>query len=299
MKKSYYLIFPILFCIGTLFYLSQADLSLDQVPAGLPPKLSSFASKISLLQKKALPAIKKIEEKVALPAPLRIDGGAEVEGALTRQGVILLTNAERTKSALSPLASNTLLNQVAEKKMKDMFERQYFEHDSPDGKGVSDLAREFGYDYILIGENLALGNFSDDSDLVTAWMNSPGHRANILKPGYTEIGVAVGEGMYEGEKVWIGVQSFGTPSSVCPDPSAKLKAEIESLGSSLEKKEIALNAKKKEVDAMDHSNPQYNQKVDEYNALVREYNALAAALKIKVADYNEQVRVSNDCRNKY
>jgi uncharacterized protein YkwD len=92
-----------------------------------------------------------------------------------------------------------------------MFENQYFAHESPTGEKVSDLAKKFGYDFLLIGENLAMGNFSSDEDLVLAWMESPGHRENILNEKYQEIGVAVKKGIFEGKEVWIAVQHFGLP----------------------------------------------------------------------------------------
>ena len=62
---------------------------------------------------------------------------------------------------------------------------------------------------------------------MTAWMNSPGHRANILNPHFQEIGVAVGKGMYEGHETWIAVQSFGMPLSACPASDANLKIKID------------------------------------------------------------------------
>src|SRR6185369_15716694 len=119
-------------------------------------------------------------------------------------------------SGLPALKENALLDKAAKKKLDDMFAQQYFEHINPQGKGPSDLAKSVGYDYIAIGENLALGNFKNDAELVQAWMDSPGHRANILNKQYTEIGVAVGQGTYEGKKTWLAVQEFGRPTSSCP-----------------------------------------------------------------------------------
>jgi len=107
---------------------------------------------------------------------------------LTVKGVIDNTNKQRALNGDLPvLKENFKLNFSAEKKLQDMFVKQYFEHNSPEGIGVGDLGLQAGYEYIIIGENLALGNFKDDASLVDAWMASPGHRANILNKKYTEI----------------------------------------------------------------------------------------------------------------
>jgi len=121
--------------------------------------------------------------------------------------------------------------------LDDIFEKQYFAHISPEGLGPSDLAEKSGYEYIMIAENLALGNFKDDNTLVNAWMDSPGHRANILNNRYTEIGVAVGKGFFSesnennkeeiATEVWIAVQEFGLPLSSCPKPEESLLNTIE------------------------------------------------------------------------
>lgn len=288
---------PLLFSLGVLIYLWQAP-SLNGLPEDLRGKFSSFASKVALIEEKAIPSLKKIEERVTAPKPLRVQSTPS-EGLLTRQGVFIWTNEERRALGLSLLATNDTLHAVAKKKLDDMFARQYFEHVSPDGKGVGDLAKAASYDYVLIGENLALGDFKDDKDLVRAWMESPGHRANILKSGYTQIGIAVGEGFYEGTKVWIGVQTFGTPSSVCPVTSDILREEIEAKSELLEQMENLLLAKKQQIENTDSEDLTYNQKVDDYNALVREYNTLIGLVKEKVAKYNAQVKASNECRAKY
>src|SRR5262249_8345343 len=126
--------------------------------------------------------------------PLR-GGDASANVTLTQAGVIKWTNIQRQENgALPALTVNAKLNESAQLKLKDMFAKQYFEHVSPSGVGPDGLANEVGYAYASIGENLALGNFADDRALVQAWMDSPGHRANILGKSYREIGVAVGKG---------------------------------------------------------------------------------------------------------
>ena len=92
-----------------------------------------------------------------------------------------------------------------------MFAEQYFAHESPLGNDMVALAGTYNYPYRTIGENLAIGNYLSSQQMVTSWMNSSGHRANILNTSYTEIGVAVVRGTFEGREVWIGVQIYGKP----------------------------------------------------------------------------------------
>ncbi len=238
--------------------------------------------------------LRRLNESEHLPPPLRaaLD---EANAYLTVSGTITFTNQEREANGLLPLNENPKLNQAAQLKVQDMFNQQYFEHVSPDGRGPSDLADDVKYEYILVGENLALGNFKDDQTLVTAWMNSPGHRANILNKRYQEIGVAVGKGMFEGREVWLAVQEFGTPLSSCPQPSLSLKAQININQQQINALERDLAARKADLNSGRYDNDTYNQKVGEYNERVNQLNALIAATKRIVNDYNAQINSFNKC----
>jgi vacuolar-type H+-ATPase subunit I/STV1 len=229
-----------------------------------------------------------------LPPPLRsaLDHSG---GALTVSGVINFTNQQREANGLLSLRENQRLNAAAEAKVQDMFDKQYFEHESPEGRGPSDLANDAGYKYVLVGENLALGNFKDDQALVEAWMNSPGHRANILQKRYQEIGVAVGKGMFEGKEVWLAVQEFGTPLSSCPQPPESMKAQINSHQSQIDQLQRDLELRKAELENNDYDRQTYNKKVDEYNDKVREVNALIAFTKQLVEQYNAAISQFNKC----
>ncbi|MCX6721540.1 MAG: CAP domain-containing protein [Candidatus Staskawiczbacteria bacterium] len=123
--------------------------------------------------------------------------------------IIYETNVQRVKNGLPSLTKNEILNQMAEAKAKDMFAKQYFDHVSPDGYGLEDLARDYGYKYVEVGENLLEGNFNDEKQILNDWMNSPEHRHNILNEKFTEMGAAVIKGKYEGRTVWMAVQEFG------------------------------------------------------------------------------------------
>lgn len=216
--------------------------------------------------------------------------------SLSKEGVIIWTNKMRLEQGLPPLKENNELNIAAKNKLEDMFDNQYFEHISPKGLGVGDLAKESGYFYILVGENLAFGNFKNDEAVVEAWMNSEGHRANILNTNYSEIGVAVGRGDFEGERVWIAVQHFGKPKSSCPIINQSLKKMIDN-------DQIILNEMQKDLTKKNNiiengnmlDNVLKSEKINEYNKLVVEYNELLSQLKKNINDYNNQVKVFNEC----
>ena len=130
--------------------------------------------------------------------------------------IISETNLQRQENGdLPALKENTDLDETASAKAADIFKNQYFEHVSPSGVDPGKLVESYGYDYIVEGENLILGNFSSEKEVVADWMASPGHRANILNNRYTEIGVAIVKGTYKGEESWVGVQEFGLPLSTC------------------------------------------------------------------------------------
>jgi uncharacterized protein YkwD len=101
--------------------------------------------------------------------------------------ILNYTNVERVAMSLSPLTANSILDQIAGLRADDLFANQYFEHESPDGKSAPELAKKIGFNYLLIGENLALGNFGSNQKIVDAWMASPGHKANILNGKYEEL----------------------------------------------------------------------------------------------------------------
>jgi uncharacterized protein YkwD len=238
---------------------------------------------------------KEIEKQVSTPPPLRAEKEAP-ESYLTRAGIIQWTNAQRAKYGLQPLKENPRLNVSAELKVQDMFEKQYFAHLSPSGEGVKDLVEIAGYEYIAIGENLALGNFQNDEALVQGWMDSPGHRANILNPSYEEIGVAVQKGEFEGRTTWLAVQHFGRPLSACPQPDTVIKAQIDSNQNEIEKLQANLLKLEAEIkNTKPKRDPAYTQKIEEYNALVSQYNTLIDQTKSLITNYNNQVNLFNQC----
>ncbi|NRD78247.1 SCP-like extracellular protein [Bacillus sp. BRMEA1] len=104
------------------------------------------------------------------------------------QQVINLTNAQRSQNGLPALKADSQLSSVAQRKAIDMQQNHYFSHTSPTYGSPFDMMRDFGVTYRSAGENIAQGQRTPQ-EVVTAWMNSPGHRANILNRNYTNIGV--------------------------------------------------------------------------------------------------------------
>lgn len=238
--------------------------------------------------------MQEIKKEILTPPPL-IANFQNSNSFLSVEGVINATNQQRQKNGLPPLKENKELDQSAKTKAADMLKNQYFAHESPLGVGVSDLAKNAGYDYIIIGENLAMGNFSNDSDLLDAWMNSPGHRDNILNSKYQEIGVSVISGEYEGKMTWMAVQHFGMPASACAGPNSVIKANIDSSEIKIKDLEGQINTMSKDIKNTSRWSPGYNTKVDSYNNLVDEYNTLIYYTKGLIGTYNNQIKNFNTC----
>lgn len=120
------------------------------------------------------------------------------------------TNIERQKINEVQLTVSPILQKAAQAKANDMAVKGYFAHTSPEGITPWYWLQQAGYSYTSAGENLAI-NFVDSRDVIVAWMNSPGHRANILNQNYTEIGIATATGTYKGQEATFVAQFFGRP----------------------------------------------------------------------------------------
>jgi uncharacterized protein YkwD len=239
--------------------------------------------------------IEEVEQEVSVSTPLRVPQHAS-PATLTTAGVFVWTNIHRSNEGAASLAASASLNAIAQTKLQDMFSRQYFAHNAPTGEGIAEVAEASGYEYISIGENLALGSYENDQALVQAWMDSPGHRANILNSKFQEIGIAVGQGLFEGQTTWLAVQVFGKPLASCPSPEESLQQEIEFNQIQIQELGTILAQKKQDLDNTHPKfGPSYQQKVDNYNVLVAQYNALVKQTQDLIAAYNTQVRAFNDC----
>ena len=178
--------------------------------------------------------------------------------------VVELTNAERAKADLQPLKLNDRLTGAALDHSNDMAHDDFFSHTGVDGSTVSDRVKNSSYEYSTAGENIAAGQTSA-AEVVEDWMNSPGHRANILNPNYTEIGVGYeylenDTGKFNYERYW--TQVFGTssndsaafesksPTSISQFDFVDSEAEIEAIDRSEETSKLLMGNQISVVDSV-------------------------------------------------
>ncbi|MBU0618650.1 hypothetical protein KKD62_00265 [Patescibacteria group bacterium] len=163
---------------------------------------------------------------------LRFPGILGYASNINADDLINITNEKRTSQNLQPLKSNSVLAEAARQKASDMFTLDYWAHFSPSGKSPWWFFQNTEYSYRYAGENLAR-DFDQSNNVVIAWMNSPTHRDNILNSNYEEIGIAVVDGVLQGQETTLVVQFFGTPVSAVAEapPAEKIpQAPAESAG---------------------------------------------------------------------
>ena len=139
--------------------------------------------------------------------------------AVTANDLLASTNHERESNDVSDLHLNAKLTQAAALKAEDMFKQQYWSHTAPDGTTPWQWFKQTGYEYREAGENLAKG-FHSSAGVVTAWMNSPEHRQNVLDGNYTDVGFAVQTGEFQGKKTTLVVALYGEPTTSAVQASA-------------------------------------------------------------------------------
>jgi uncharacterized protein YkwD len=127
-----------------------------------------------------------------------------------RAEMLARVNEARRKAGVEPLRSDSRLDRAAQRHAEDMLARGYFAHESPEDKTVRQRSKEAGYDWRTIGENIAEGQFTVD-EVMTTWLDSPGHRRNILDPRFEELGVGLALGRTNGRYRVLWAQAFGTP----------------------------------------------------------------------------------------
>ncbi len=261
------------------------------VTEGVPQRALEWARQFKFTEK----LLATITDQQLLPGPLQ--GPLEaIQSNLTREGIVAETNKQREANGLTALHVNVKLQKAAEAKLDDMFSQQYFDHVSPKGVSPAEVITQADYRFVVVGENLALGNFKDDATLVQAWMDSPGHRANILHKRFLEIGVAARKGTFNGKEVWLAVQEFGTPLAVCPGPESNLKDKVDTNRNQITSWQSELAQLKSDIDGQRYqSRAEYNTAVERYNSLVGQLNLLIEATRILVDQYNSEVNSFNQC----
>lgn len=147
-----------------------------------------------------------------------------ITSGVDQKQLIELTNVERQKAGLSPVVENEVLDKAAAAKGQNMIAENYWAHFAPSGKTPWDFMLSSGYKFTFAGENLAK-NFYKSDDVVKAWMDSPTHRDNLLNPKYKDIGIAVVEGVLNGQKTTLVIQEFGTTQSLASNPSVDVQGK--------------------------------------------------------------------------
>jgi hypothetical protein len=133
----------------------------------------------------------------------------DISLSATAQELINMTNEYRQDNNLLSLRINPRLTQAAVNKARDIITNQHFDHSSVDGQRFSQWIKDVDYQYLYVGENLAI-DFDNNQDLFAAWLESTSHKDNIEKPQYQEIGVAALEGKFKNHSTIVVVQLFGS-----------------------------------------------------------------------------------------
>ncbi len=146
-----------------------------------------------------------------------------VSYSISDSELLNLVNYERGQRGLSALSLNGQLSQAAAGKASHMFSNNYWAHFAPDGTSPWGFIKGAGYNYLYAGENLAKG-FTNSSDVVNAWMNSPTHRENLLSPQFKDVGFSISSGTLQGEETVLIVQMFGATTNTAFAPPQSVEA---------------------------------------------------------------------------
>ncbi|HVZ10969.1 MAG TPA: CAP domain-containing protein [Candidatus Paceibacterota bacterium] len=145
--------------------------------------------------------------------------GADIFNQIAQSDLYTLTNQARAEQNIPALAISPVLEQVAEMKLQDMIAHDYFAHVSPDGITPWAWFDKARYRYAVAGENLAM-DFASSNQVMQAWLNSETHRKNILMADFTEIGIATGAAVIQGQTRTVVVQEFARPAAPAELPAA-------------------------------------------------------------------------------
>lgn len=136
--------------------------------------------------------------------------GATILNQVSQEDLYVMTNEARANNGVGKLQTSSRLEAVAQLKLADMFQNNYFAHTSPVGIEPWHWFDKANYNYRIAGENLAMDFMSSD-EVFNAWLNSETHRNNLLLNEFQEVGIAVGTGMINGKETVVVVQEFGSP----------------------------------------------------------------------------------------
>lgn len=221
---------------------------------------------------------------------MRVTDYLNIKAEVYPKIIVEYTNKDRATAGLSPLSVNTILEEAAELKVEDMVNNSYFAHTSPAGINPWHWFKQAGYSFVYAGENLAV-NFTDSVAVENAWIASPSHRANIMNPNFTEIGVATAKGYYQGAPTTFVVQLFGSPAvtNVVSTPAPQ-SPKITSVNSA----NLVDNQKNNDNDASDISNKKESVVAGESIAKTTEQKSAVSEVKNKPSIINEQKDIAKE-----
>lgn len=142
-----------------------------------------------------------------------------------RRELLRRVNKARKEANVAPLELDARLTEAAQARADDMAARRYYGHESPEGGDFSEAVRRAGYAYSAVAENIARGQESV-AEAVEGWLDSPGHRANLLDPGFTDVGLGFAAGAPGSDHALLWVQLFGRPAT----PTRSEESEAPSAG---------------------------------------------------------------------
>ncbi|WNI20485.1 sigma-70 family RNA polymerase sigma factor [Streptomyces sp. ITFR-16] len=195
---------------GPMTDLSASEDSAATSPAPTPSHSASPSPSPSAKKSTAATPSRKPKKSVAptprktAPAPRPSASAAPPAPTTTTAQVVALVNKERAAAGCGPVAEDTQLTDAAQRHSDDMAARDFFEHTNPDGADPGRRITDAGYRWSTYGENIARGQQTPES-VMESWMNSPGHRANILNCSFKDIGIGIHNG--SGGPWW--TQDFG------------------------------------------------------------------------------------------
>jgi len=171
-------------------------------------------------------------------------------------GLLDGTNSQRASNGLGGLNLNSQLDNAAQAKANDMAARDYWSHNTPDGQTPWTFMSAAGYNYATAGENLAYG-FNSSSDTITGWMNSPGHRANILNSSYVDVGFGIANSPnYQGTgPETVVVAMYASPAGGSTPPPASTPADSQPAAAASSSPAASSGSSEPSTPAADSSQP--------------------------------------------
>ncbi len=192
------------------------------------------------------------------------------EKELSSEIILEKANEERESIGLDSFTLNNNLSKIAELKLEEMFEKEYFDYVSPEGKRITDLSK---HEFDIIRDSIIRGYFSNEKDLVEKWMESSQYQENIYNPSLSETGIASGYGVYENQEIFMAVQIFAVPESGCMPPDEDLYFKI--------------NEKKRRIEELEQRISKENI-TESHHPVIKEYDGLVGQVNEMVNEYNRE-----------